>query len=129
MNRVSVSFNYFGTYSTGDHLEIHDGNNITAPRLATLSSNAGYGTIMASSENTSGALTFKFVSDNYGNSGGWAAIVNTNAVPQNISMPGTYTLPSNSNAFFYDAGRPGGNYINNMNMVDTLSFPKTAVIE
>ena len=65
-DRVSVSFNYFGTYSTGDYLEIHDGNNTTDPLIGTFSGTTAPSTVVASAENNSGALTFKFVSDNYG---------------------------------------------------------------
>ena len=122
-DKLSVSFNYFAEADDyGDYLEIHDGNNITSPLLTTLYLSTGYGTITASPTNTTGSLTFKFVSNSNGAvSGGWAAVISTNSTPQNISMPGTYTLPSGTTGFFYDAGGPGGNYSANTNTITTIN--------
>ena len=119
-DKISVSFNYFETYSTNDYLEVHDGNSVTSPLLTTLNNDAGYGTITASPTNSSGSLTFKFVSNSQ-NGGGWAAVISTNASPQNIALPGIYTLPSGATGFFYDAGGPGANYTSKMNTVTTIN--------
>ncbi len=80
-----------------------------------------YGTISASPSNTTGSLTFKFVSDgnNYVASG-WAAVIKSNLSPKNISQPGVYTLPSGKTAFYYDAGGPGANYVQNINDITTI---------
>ncbi len=80
-----------------------------------------YGTINASPSNTTGSLTFKFVSDgnNYVASG-WAAVIKSNLSPKNISQPGVFTLPTGSYGYFYDAGGPGADYTSNMNAITTV---------
>ena len=119
-DKLSVSFSEFYTNNSNDYLEIHDGDNVTAPMLAKLYIN-DYGTISASPSNATGSLTFKFVSDgnNYVASG-WAAVIKSNLSPKNISQPGVYTLPSGKTAFYYDAGGPGANYVQNINDVTTI---------
>ena len=110
-DKISVSFNYLYTNNSNDYLEVHDGNNVTAPLITKLYIN-DYGTISASPSNATGSLTFKFVSDgnNYVASG-WAAVIKSNLSPKNISQPGVYTLPSGKTAFYYDVGGPAANYV------------------
>ncbi len=120
-DKLSVSFSYLQTWNASDYLEVRDGNSITAPLLATLHSNAGYGTITASDANATGSLTFKFVSNNSGNSGGWAAAVTTESNPETFSLPGSYSLPSGTIGYFYDSGGPAGNYVANQDEVTTIS--------
>jgi hypothetical protein len=119
-DKLSISFDHFTTTDYNDYLEIHDGNSVTAPLLATLSYASGYGTITASSDNPTGSLTFKFVSNNTWNNSGWAATISTNRNPKNISMPGTYTLPTDDIGYFYDIGGPSGYYNYNMDDVTTI---------
>jgi hypothetical protein len=124
-DRISVSFSHFQTTGITDYLQVYDGSNADPTKLlATLSNEAGYGTITAT--NSEGSLTFRFVSDNSGaNSAGWAAMISTNTTPKNIAQPGTYILPSGSTGFFYDAGGPGATYtfnqnLNNPNAITTI---------
>ena len=118
-DKISVSFSYFRE-SYPYYLEVHDGNSIAAPLLDILTSSAGYGTITASPSNATGSLTFKPV---YA-LGRWAAVIATNSSPHNISMPGTYILPSGTTGFFYDNGGPGANYSsNNMVPIFTTIYP------
>jgi hypothetical protein len=86
-DKLSVSFNYFITYSDDDYLKIHDGNSITSPMIGSFSGTINPGTITASSENVSGALTFKFISNGSANRGGWAAIL--------TSLEGTTSVEEN----------------------------------
>ncbi len=112
-DKISVTFNYFKTFNLLDSLEVRDGEFAFSPLLAILDNSAGYGTITATPLNTSGSLTFIFRSNNSIVDGGWAAVITNNATPKNISLPGTYILPSGSTGFFYDAGGPGGTYRHN----------------
>jgi hypothetical protein len=120
-DKISVSFNHFQTTGLTDYLQVYDGDGLSAPLLATLNSDAGYGTITAT--NPAGSLTFRFISDNSGaNSAGWAATIATNASPRNITQPGTYTLPSGTTGFFYDAGGPAATYTANQNLNNPNAF-------
>lgn len=114
--KISVTFNFFQTHSSNDYLDIYDGSTTTATLIARLYNNAGYGTITAS--NTSGCLTFRFVSDIGSTQGGWAAYVSTNANPQVISMPGTFIT---NTGFFIDPGGNLGNYTDAVNHITTIS--------
>src|SRR5690606_20440822 len=98
--------------------EIHDGPSITDPIIAVLNNRTGHGSIKASASNPTGSLTVKFVSDNGSNSLGWAAILNTDSLPEVISMPGTYTI--NEPKTFYDQGGPHANYTDNENTITCL---------
>lgn len=113
-----LKFVFLNTYGANDFLEVHDGPSITDPIIAVLNNRTGHGSIKASASNTTGSLTVKFVSDNGSNSNGWVAILNTDSLPEVISMPGTFTI--NEPKAFYDQGGPYGNYTDNENTVTCL---------
>lgn len=120
--KMSVSFTSFITYNENDYLAVYDGPSAFSPLITKIYAYAGYGTITASAANTSGSLTFKFVSDGGANTAGWAATVGTDIFPANISLPGTYTVNS---GFYYDRGGPGINYTDFVDDVTTIK-PVTA---
>lgn len=117
-DKASLKFVFVSTYNANDFLEIHDGPSITDPIIAVLNNRTGHGSIKASASNPTGSLTVKFVSDNGSNSLGWAAILNTDSLPEVISMPGTYTI--NEPKTFYDQGGPHANYTDNENTITCL---------
>ncbi len=82
-NRVSVSFNYF-SLGSGDLLEVFDGPDITAPFLGSYSA-----TILPEvlvSTHVSGALAFRFTSDENDTGSGWEAVINCSPQP-NCASP------------------------------------------
>ncbi len=107
-DKITVSFSYFFSADVNDYLEVHDGDDITDPIIATFHTEAGYGTISATSMNTSGCLTFRFVTNGAYQSAGWAAVASTDTTHRNISLPGTYYA---SSGFFTDAGGPYNDYV------------------
>ncbi|TYC10686.1 PKD domain-containing protein, partial [Bizionia gelidisalsuginis] len=80
---VQVAFTAFGTQAAfggnpADTLTVYDGDDTSAPVLDVLSGTGAAafpGTITASPGNTSGCLTFVFVSNGSGNTTGWAATI------------------------------------------------------
>ncbi len=115
--KIRVSFNDFEMYNSSDYLDVYDGTSDTDPLIAHLTEKGGYGTIMASANNSSGALSFKFSSIGSGNHSGWNAAISSVDDPNIISLPGTFETNS---GFFYDAGGPENNYLDNMNTVTTI---------
>ena len=85
MQFVFTAFNVEDTY---DFLYIYDGTNTSAPLIATLTGTSLPGTFTAS--NPSGALTFKFFSDNITKKSGWKATILCSTTPG----PPPPTLPS-----------------------------------
>jgi gliding motility-associated-like protein len=103
---VTVTFTSFNTEATWDGLYVFDGNNITAPQIAS-TNGAGnvpgglagsfWGTLTGTnlpgpftSSATNGCLTFRFRSDGSVNNPGWAASV-TCAPPPTCTKPTTLT--------------------------------------
>jgi len=80
---IQIAFTAFGTQAAfggnpADTLTVYDGDDTTAPVLDVLSGTGAAafpGTIQASAANTSGCLTFVFVSNGSGNTLGWAATI------------------------------------------------------
>jgi hypothetical protein len=71
--KINVVFTSFASEYNYDVLRVYDGDNISAPIIGSFS---GFGLppeIVASDENTSGAITFRFTSDGSNNEGGWNA--------------------------------------------------------
>ncbi len=72
-NRVVMNFSTFALENNYDFLTIYDGNNTSAPTLGTYTGNSGPGLVSATSTNTSGCLTFVFISNSSGVAAGWVA--------------------------------------------------------
>jgi hypothetical protein len=125
-SKLSVTFSSFET--DNDTLFVYNGNSTSAPLIGKLSGIKGYGTITSSAPD--GSLTFKFVSDgtqyySYPYLSGWAATIQCNIAPTDITMlaSGTFTTCSGN---FYDGGGPEGNYMGNQDVVTTLKPPNAA---
>ncbi len=74
--KMKLVFSTFATENNLDYLYIYDGQNTSASLLGTYSGTALVSsTVQASAINTSGCLTFRFVSDNSLNYSGWAASI------------------------------------------------------
>ncbi len=73
---ISAAFTAFSLESGFDYLTVYDGNTTSAPMIPGSSfSGTSPGTIKATTINTSGCLTFKFVSDGQTTSSGWKATI------------------------------------------------------
>jgi len=72
-NFVIINFLSFSTQLNTDVLSIYDGDDTTAQLIGTYSGASSPGTVQASIFNTSGCLTFHFVSDGSGTTSGWSA--------------------------------------------------------
>ncbi|MFK7782232.1 choice-of-anchor L domain-containing protein, partial [Psychroserpens sp.] len=72
---ISVDFTSFSTQLNTDILTIYDGDDVTAPVIGSYSGVAGPGVVTASNTNTSGCITFEFVSNATGNTVGWEASI------------------------------------------------------
>ncbi len=90
--KLRFTFNTFETESGYDKLFIYDGNSENAPQIAgsPFMGTTSPGTITASQTNTSGAITFKFTSDNSVTEVGWYADISC-IIPLAV---GTATAPS-----------------------------------
>jgi RHS repeat-associated protein len=91
--KLSVNFNSFHTTANADFLYVYNGNDTSAPRIATLTGPSGFGIIRSSA--TDGSLTFKFISDNidtYADEAGWAATISCNIGPYKLP----YSIPGNA---------------------------------
>ncbi|HVT84100.1 MAG TPA: CUB domain-containing protein, partial [Chitinophagaceae bacterium] len=123
--KLSVNFNSFHTTANADFLYVYNGNDTSAPRIATLTGPSGFGTIRSSA--TDGSLTFKFISDNidtYADEAGWAATIScSSAAPDTVTMlaSGSFTT---CGGYFYDGGGPNGDYMISQHSVVTL-YPAT----
>lgn len=74
--KVSVTFQEFQTESNYDFLYIYNGTSTSATKIGQYSGTTSPGTV--TSTNSSGALTFKFTSDNSLNKAGWKATISCN---------------------------------------------------
>ena len=72
-NRVVMNFTAFALENNYDFLTIYDGNNTSAPTLGTYTGTSGPGLVSATSTNTTGCLTFVFISNSSGVAAGWSA--------------------------------------------------------
>ena len=72
-NMIGVTFTEFSTETDYDFLYIYDGSSTNATMIGKYSGGNNPGQIVAS--NDEGALTFRFTSDNWTTSSGWAARV------------------------------------------------------
>lgn len=120
---VQLDFVSFNLETSYDRLYVYDGTNDTAPILTILSGT--YTTlpvITASAANTSGSLTFKFISDSSVNYSGWKA--NISCVTPPTPPTDVYLMQNGSfstcGGTFYDPYGEFGYY--NNNMTDTMTF-------
>ncbi|MCU0350843.1 MAG: PKD domain-containing protein, partial [Flavobacterium sp.] len=97
-NVVAFNFTAFELENNADFLYVYDGNSTSAPLLATLTGNEPPGVIIPTGNNTTGCLTFVFISDATTTAPGWTAAINCFAPCQTIQSVLNSTIPSaNSN--------------------------------
>ncbi len=81
-SKVSVSFSAFDVDNGYDYLYVYDGANTNAPLIGSFTGNTIPPVFYASQSNTTGQLTFRFVSDYYSTaSSGWQAAVSCVTLP------------------------------------------------
>jgi subtilisin-like proprotein convertase family protein len=71
--RTRLDFLEFTTQLSTDLMTIYDGDSVASPQLGTFFGADSPGLVFASTDNPSGCLTIKFVSNDSGNTTGWAA--------------------------------------------------------
>ncbi|MDX1270469.1 choice-of-anchor L domain-containing protein, partial [Bizionia paragorgiae] len=99
---VQVAFTAFSTQgpigtNPGDVLTVYDGDDTSAPVLGTFAgggATANPDVLTASPTNTSGCLTFVFVSNDSGNTSGWAATIDCLEPCQTITPSIDATTPA-----------------------------------
>uniref|UniRef100_UPI00260AEB30 choice-of-anchor L domain-containing protein n=1 Tax=uncultured Winogradskyella sp. TaxID=395353 RepID=UPI00260AEB30 len=81
-----------------DVLNIYDGDDITADLIGSYQGTNSPGSVSASTMNTSGCLTFEFISNNSGSTNGWEANILCATACQNIvaSIDSTTPAPNGS---------------------------------
>lgn len=84
---IRLIFSSFTTEASFDFLKVYNGINVSAPLIGNYSGAVGPGTVTAN--NPSGALTFKFTSDNSVPGSGWQAAVSCLDPPATSSWTGT----------------------------------------
>ncbi len=119
-NCVKVDFTSFQIEAFFDFMRIYDGPNTGAPMLGQYTGFTGPGTVLSAT----GCLTFEFLSDNNITTAGWEAIVSCDTCPGGSCLPimgncTDYSCTGN----FSDPGGPGGNYGNNLNLIQTICSP------
>jgi len=114
--KIRMSFTAIHLSSDGDHLNVYDGPDTTAPLLTTINSvqNNSSLTVEATNTNASGCLTFEFISDNSSEWHGWQAEVSCFVPCQNITPSIDSTNPA-----------PSGGTIN-VGVGDTVTFQGSA---
>lgn len=113
---ISVTFHECNI-AFGDYLEVYDAATATGTPIATITS-ISTGTIHAS--NSSGGLTFRFVTNASGNAPGWIASITTFNSVEEITLLANQSFVVNCFARFYDSGGVNFNYTDNNNVVTTL---------
>jgi hypothetical protein len=88
---IKIAFTAFNVEAGFDFLSVYDGNSTSAPMIpgSSFSGATNPGTISATSINTSGCLTFRFVSDGSTTKAGWRGVINCGTpvtYPTNISQ-------------------------------------------
>jgi gliding motility-associated-like protein len=90
---TQVNFVYFDVESN-DGLTIYDGDNTSAPVIGTYNNTSLLsGIIRASSSNTTGCLTFEFLSDDVTRTGGWEAQISCYLPCQTVLANANYSQP------------------------------------
>jgi subtilisin-like proprotein convertase family protein len=90
---IRFEFTSFSTEDQADILYVYDGNSITAPLIGGFTGATLPPVLKASGENTSGALTFRFISDGSTTMPGWAATISCEVPCQDIQSVLISTVP------------------------------------
>jgi len=124
-NYMSVNFSSFTLENALDNLYIFDGPDTLSPLIGMYSGTTIPGYIAA--RNSTGSLTFQFISNNGGLYPGWGAVLSCTTIPG--SDLGNYPLTDGAEisvcgGTFYDSGGSGNNYSSNENRKMTI-YPAT----
>jgi hypothetical protein len=78
---IKIAFTAFNVEAGFDYLSVYDGNSTSAPMIpgSSFSGATSPGTVSATSINTSGCLTFRFVSDGSTTKAGWRGVIGCGA--------------------------------------------------
>lgn len=122
-NVLTVGFGEMFSIDPSDTLYVYDGNSTAAPLIGAYNNNIQPSGVTTTTDNTSGCMTFRFVSDASAVDSGWRAIVNCLTVcqpidPVIITTPALVSYGPDSNytnicpgdSVFFSAS---GNYPNN----------------
>lgn len=98
---IQAVFTSFNTESGYDFVSVYDNNSTSSGYVNTLSGSLGQFTVTASTNNSSGCLTFNFTSDGATTASGWAATITCGAcgnpyLPPNTDCSTAWPICSNS---------------------------------
>ena len=94
-NAIRLDFTFLSIQPNFDFIYVYDGDTTTAPLIATIEGGSGVLPTVAASDivaNPSGCLTFVFISNEFGQGGGWAADISCQIPCQTIDIDVT-TIP------------------------------------
>lgn len=93
-----IGFSQFDLQNNADFLYVYDGESVNAPLLGTFTGSEIPLAITATSTNTSGCLTFRFVSDNSVSGAGWVAQIQCVTPCQSIVAQIANSFPARNQA-------------------------------
>ncbi|TVR38962.1 MAG: hypothetical protein EA392_08195, partial [Cryomorphaceae bacterium] len=111
---INIEFTFFDIETNWDFLYVYDGPNTGSPQFAG-SPLTGTG---APSFNSTGCITFQFISDGSVTRPGWEAFISCGEGSTNYNNPGGTISTCSGN--FFDTGGPNANYGNNQNITTTF---------
>ena len=126
-NKIGVNFTEFSTESGYDFLYVYDGSSTNATLIGRYSGGENPGQIVAS--NDAGDLTFRFTSDSWSTSSGWAALVYcVSDEPLSITVTADPEVINEGETSQLNVVATGGtgNYTYHWEPVETLSDPNIA---
>ena len=94
-NAIRLDFTFLSIQPNFDFIYVYDGDTTTAPLIATIEGGSGVLPTVAASDivaNPGGCLTFVFISNEFGQGGGWAADISCQIPCQTIDIDVT-TIP------------------------------------
>ncbi len=91
--RVRLDFQEFFTQLNGDIMNIYDGDDTSASIFGSFSGSISPGVVVATFDNPTGCLTVEFISNDSGNTYGWAAAISCTTPCQDITAQLDSTVP------------------------------------
>jgi hypothetical protein len=119
---ISAEFQVFETENGIDELYIFDGNSLSSPLIGAYSGTSSPGTIIGSSTNSSGCLTFLWFSDGSIEYAGWQVAITCETCGTTPALPssdcGGGTTVCNSSSFTGNSSGYGTQELPNNNTID-----------
>lgn len=107
---ISFNFTSLNIHLNYDFLYIYDGNSTSAPLIGRYTGTASPGMVTASSLNPTGCITFRFTSNSWTSTSGWAASISCSLAPGTPRIAAQNGTFSTCSGVFTD---PGGNGVYN----------------